>query len=61
LTWRLAGPGRLPRQALTAAAATTAVAAGLAVEWAAGGLAVGLGGLAVLVAAANGFAKAYSP
>jgi hypothetical protein len=61
LTGRLAGPARLPRPAVTAAAATTAVAAGLAVEWAAGGLGVTLASLAVLVAAANGFAKAYSP
>jgi len=73
LTGRLAGRARLPRQALTASAATVAVAAGLAVGWAAGwtggwaggwtagGRTVAVGGLAVLVAAANGFAKAYSP
>jgi hypothetical protein len=69
LTSRLAGPTRLLRPGL-AGAITAATAAGLALGWAAAGLAprptaagtsVGLAGLALVLAAANGYGKAYSP
>lgn len=41
--------------------AALALAAGLAVAWLVGGRVIILGVLAVLLAAGNGYAKAYSP
>jgi hypothetical protein len=41
--------------------AALALAAGLAVAWLAGGRVIILGVLAVLLAAGNGYGKAYSP
>jgi hypothetical protein len=41
--------------------AVLALAAGLAVAWLVGGRVIILGVLAVLLAAGNGYAKAYSP
>lgn len=51
------GQSRLARPALVVGA----LAAGLAAGWAAGGRVVLIGGLAVVVAAINGYSKAYSP
>jgi hypothetical protein len=41
--------------------AVTSLGVGLAVGWLAGGSLVGLGVLAVTLAAGNGYGKAYSP
>jgi hypothetical protein len=60
LTSRLVGSRTLPRSGL-AAAIGAAVTAGLALGWAAAGPSLALAGLAILLAAANGYGKAYSP
>jgi hypothetical protein len=70
LTGRAAERPASTRQALRLVAMAAAIAGGLALGWAASGQALGwavsgpmavVGSLAVLVAASNGFSKAYSP
>lgn len=69
MTGWLARRASLPERVLIPAAMAAAVGAGLALAWAGAravparpGAAVGVvAGLTVLLAAANGFAKAYSP
>jgi hypothetical protein len=69
LTGWLARRASLPDRVLIPAAVAAAAGTGLALAWAGGravparpGAAAGVvAGLAVLLAAANGFAKAYSP
>jgi hypothetical protein len=47
--------------AAKAAFATICLASGIAIGWLAGGSIAALGGLAVLLAAVNGYSKSYSP
>jgi hypothetical protein len=66
----LAAQSRLARRELVAVAIGAAVLAGLALgwalsgtslAWAASGTGLAVAGLVILLAAANGFSKAYSP
>jgi hypothetical protein len=58
---RPAGSSALDNAAVRSLLAAVAIAAGLAVAWLAGGSVVVLAVLAVLLAASNGYGKAYSP
>jgi hypothetical protein len=49
------------RPAIRAVLGVTAIAGGMAVAWLASGSTIVLTGMAVLLAAGNGYGKAYSP
>jgi hypothetical protein len=56
-----AGGSVLDGTATRSVLAATALAAGLSAAWVAGGSLVVLGVLTIILAAANGYGKAYSP
>jgi hypothetical protein len=57
----IAGDAALDTPAVRTLLAALALAMGAGIAWLAGGRPIVLAGLAILVAAGNGYSKAYSP